>query len=72
MSSAYAQALDSVLIKPWQLDSVVSHLALLARFSLALDWATPDAHWQRLAAQLDRLARQLQPTRVPAAAPRPR
>ena len=72
VSSAYAQALDSVLIKPWQLDSVVSHLALLARFSLALDWATPDAHWQRQAAQLDRLARQLQPTRAPAAAPRPR
>ncbi len=64
VSGAYAQAVDRLLIQPWQLDSVVGQLALLANFSRARHRAGGGERWQRQAAQLDRLAQQLLPTRA--------
>ena len=64
VSVAYAQAVDRLLIQPWQLNSVVDQLTLLATFSRARHCADGDGRWLRQAAQLDRLAQQLQPTRT--------
>ena len=71
VSGAYAQAVATLLIKPWQLDSVVGQLTLLIGFSQALQRAAADPRWLRQAAQLERLAQQLQPARVAAAVRRP-
>ncbi len=74
VSQAYAEAVVGLLIKPWQLDSVVAQLELLAIFSDAMALAGDDlaaaSGWQRQSGQLDRLVRQLQPTR-PARTGRP-
>ena len=70
VSGAYAQAVATLLIRPWQLDSVVGQLSLLATFSQALHLGDGQRGWLRQAAQLDRLAQQLQPGRSLAVARR--
>ena len=61
--ASYADALSKLIIKPWQLDSVVTQLELLAGFSSALRKGK-DVARKRIADRLLELARQLQPTRA--------
>jgi hypothetical protein len=61
---AYEHAMSNVTIKPSQLDSVLTQMELLARFSEALSRADDEAEWFGLMAErLRQLIRRLQPGR---------
>jgi hypothetical protein len=63
----FAQALANVVVKPSQLDSLVSQLELLSRFCDALAVADGDARFYRMASRLLGLQQRLHPGRRPRA-----
>jgi hypothetical protein len=66
-AEAFAQALANVVVKPSQLDSLVSQLELLSRFCDALAVADGDARFYRTASRLLELQQRLRPGRRPRA-----
>ncbi len=67
IADVFAQALANVVVKPSQLDSLVSQLELLSRFCDALAVADGDARFYRMASRLLGLQQRLHPGRRPRA-----
>jgi hypothetical protein len=67
IADVFAQALANVVVKPSQLDSLVSQLELLSRFCDALAVAGGDARFYRTASRLLELQQRLHPGRRPRA-----